>query len=249
MNIAQKCFRRNPSELPDAPTVFVVDSDASVREILEPLIRSAGWQPNMAASADEFLAGPRVPNPSCLLAELKPTGVTGLDLRGLIFERPELPIILIGRNLDVQAAVRVMKEGAFDVLMMPLVTNMLLMAIRNAIERSRAAINQMAHIKVLQERYASLSAREREVMGLVVSGHLNKQVGGELGICEITVKVHRRSIMRKMQARSLAELVNMVASLRRWTVAVASSLHLPPEALMEPNRFTPSSAVPAQSSH
>jgi FixJ family two-component response regulator len=249
MNLARKCFRRNPSELADAPTVFVVESDASVRETLEPLIRSAGWQLNMAASAEEFLACPRAMTPGCLLAELQLPGETGLNLRRLIFERPELPIIFIGKNLDVQAAVRAMKSGAFDVLTIPLVKEMLLMAIRNAIERSCAAINHMRNIRVLQERYASLTAREREVVCLVISGRLNKQIGGDLGIAEITVKVHRSSIMRKMQARSLAELVIMVASPWRWTAAVASSLSLPADSLMEPNSFAQSYAVPAEFSH
>ena len=214
MNLTRKCLRRNPSKLPDAPTVFVVDSDAAVRETLEPLIRAAGWQPSMTTSTEEFLACPPTQSPCCLVAELQFPGMTGLDLHSLLPERPELPIIFMGKNLDVLAAVRAMKAGAFDVLMTPLATDILLTAIRNAIERSRAAINHLAGIKVLEQRHASLTAREREVMSLVVSGRLNKQVGGDLGIAEITVKVHRARIMEKMQARSLAELVTMITSLR-----------------------------------
>ena len=248
MNVAaRKCFRRNPSELPDAPTVFVVDSDDSVRKALEPLIRSAGWQPSVAASAEAFLTCPRMMTPCCLVAELQPPSLTGLELRKLIFERPEVPIIFMGKNLDVQAAVRAMKDGAFDVLVTPPVPYVLLAAIRQAIERSRAALNHLAHVKVLQERYELLSAREREVMSLVVSGRMNKQVGGDLGIAEITAKVHRGRIMRKMQAGSLAELVNMFASLR-WTAAMAWNLHLPPEPLTEHDSFVHSSDAPAGSS-
>lgn len=247
MNVARKCFRRNPSELSDAPTVFVVDSDDSVRKALEPLIRSAGWQPSMAASAEAFLTCPRMMTPCCLVAELQLPSLTGLELRRLIFERPEVPIIFMGKNPDVQAAVHAIKEGAFDVLMTPPVPDVLLATIRQAIERSRAALNHLAHIKVLQERYESLTAREREVMSLVVSGRLNKQVGGDLGIAEITVKVHRGRVMRKMQAGSLAELANMFASLRRWTAAMASNLYLPPEPLTEPDSFVHSSDAPAGS--
>ena len=213
MNLTRKCLRRKPSKLPDAPTVFVVDSDAAVRETLEPLIRAAGWQPSMATSTAEFLACPRTQTPCCVVAELQFPGMSGLDLRSLLPERPELPIIFMGKNLDVLAAVRAMKSGAFDVLMTPLVTDILLTAIRNAIEHSRAAISHLARIKVLEERHASLTAREKEVMSLVVTGRLNKQVGGDLGIAEITVKVHRARIMEKMQARSLAELVTMITSL------------------------------------
>lgn len=224
MNLVRKCLRPNSSKHPDAPTVFVVDRDASVRQALEPLIRAAGWKPSMATSAEEFFACPRTLTPSCLVAELQFPVKTGVDLRSLFPERPELPIIFIGKNLDVLAAVRAMKAGAFDVLMMPLVTDTLLTAIRNAIEQSRATINHLANIKVLEERHASLTARERQVMGLVVSGRLNKQVGGDLGIAEITVKVHRARIMEKMQARSFAELVIMITSLRHaWSGKVYRS--------------------------
>lgn len=247
MNVARDCFRRIPSELPDAPTVFVIDSDDSVRKALEQLIRSAGWQPSMAASAEAFLTCPRMVTPCCLVAELQLSSLTGLELRRLIFERPEVPIIFLGKNLDVQAAVHAMKGGAFDVLMTPPVPDVLLAAIRQAIERSRAALNHLAHIKVLQGRYESLSAREREVMSLVVSGRLNKQIGVALGISEITVKAHRGRVMRKMQAGSLAELVKMSASLGPETAAT-SNLHLPLEPLTEPDSFVHTSDAPAGSS-
>ena len=248
MNVARKCFRANPSELPDSPTVFVIDSDDSVRKELEPLIRAAGWQPSMAASVEAFLTCPRIMTPCCLVTELQLPSLSGLELRRLIFERPEVPIIFMGKNLDVQAAVAAMKGGAFDVLTTPPAPDVLLAAIRQAIERSRAALNHLAHMKVLQERYESLSAREREVMSLVASGRLNKQVGGDLGIAEITVKVHRGRIMRKMQAGSLAELVNMFASLRRSTAAMASNLLRLPEPLTEPDSFVYPSDSPAGSS-
>lgn len=222
MSLTRRCPGRNPSECRDNPTVFVVDGDASVVDALDLLIRSAGWQPRTAASAEEFLACPRVLTPSCLLAELHLPGFTGLDLQRLILERPELPIIFMSEHIDVQAAVQAMKGGAFEVLTKPLANDVLKSAIRCALERSRAALNHAARIQMLQERYALLSAREREVMSLVVSGRLNKQVSGDLGITEFTVKVHRGRMMRKMQARSFAQLVTMVESLRRWTAAVAN---------------------------
>jgi len=224
MSFTRTCARRDRTELAAAPTVFVVDADASVREALYPLIRSAGWQPSMAASAEEFLARPRVLTPSCLLAELRLPGLTGLELQRLIAERPETPIIFMSEHIDVQSAVRAMKAGAVEVLTKPLATDVLLSAIRYAIERSGAAVNRIAQMRKLQQRYASLSAREREVMDLVVSGRLNKQVSDELGITEFTVKAHRGRMMRKMQARSFAELVTMVESLRRWTGAMAARI-------------------------
>ena len=217
MSLTRNCLGLNPSTFSDAPTVFVVDGDAPVRGALDLLIRSAGWQPRTAASAEEFLARPRVMTPSCVLAEVHLPGLTGLDLQRLIVERMAMPIILMSGRIDVQAAVQAMKGGAFEVLTKPLVTDVLLTTIGQAIDRSRAALNQLTQIQGLQARYASLSARERDVMSLVVSGRLNKQVGSDLGISEITVKAHRGKIMRKMQANSFAELVTMVASLRRWT--------------------------------
>lgn len=210
-----------------SPTVFVVSDDASVQKSLDLLIRSAGWQPRMAGSAEEFLARPRQMTPGCLLAELRLPVLTGLELQRVIAERTEMPVIFMCEHIDVQAAIQAMKAGAVEVLTKPLVTDLLLLAIRCAIERSRAALDVLARIQVLQERDASLTARERQVMSLVVSGRLNKQVGGELGITEFTVKVHRGRMMRKMRARSLAELVTMVESLRRWTGTTPARIQMP----------------------
>ena len=197
------------------PAVFVVDSDAAARATLEPLICAAGYVPRMIASAEEFLDLPREMTPACLLVELDLPGLNGLDLQRRVFERAELPIIFMsGSHADVHATVQAMKAGAFDFLFKPLVGAVLLSAIHQAIERSRIELRHGATQRALEHRYESLSRREREVMGLVVSGRLNKQVGGTLGISEITVKAHRGKMMRKMRASSFAELVTMAASLR-----------------------------------
>lgn len=200
------CSARTSPTFIEEPVVFLVDGDQSIREALDVLIRSAGYQARPAASAEEFLACPRVTTPSCVLAELHLPGLSGLDLQRLMSDRREMPIILMSEKMDVQAAVQAIKGGALEVLLKPLVPEVLLCAIRNAIDRSRAALT-------LQQRYESLSAREREVMSLVVSGLLNKRVGGELGITEFTVKLHRGRVMRKMKAGSLAALVTMAARL------------------------------------
>src|SRR5262245_61092870 len=200
MSLTHRCPGRNPSEFPDAPTVFVVDDDPSVRQALGPLLRSAGYHPRTAASAEEFLARPRPRSPSCLLTELRLPGLTGLELQRLVLGRKELPVIVMSDRIDVQIAVQAMKAGALEVLTKPLVPDVLLNTIRHALERSRAALEHLARIQLLRDRYASLSAREREVMSLLVSGRLNKQVGGDLGIAEYTVKAHRGRLMRKMHA-------------------------------------------------
>ena len=197
------------------PTVFVVDDDISVRESLELLIRCAGWQPETFASAQEFLSRPRVLAPSCLVLDVGLPDLNGLDLQKRVAaDRTDMPIIFITGHGDVPMTVQAMKAGAVEFLTKPFGDEVLLGAIRNAIERSRAAVSREAEMRVLQNSYASLTPREREVMALVVSGWLNKQVGGELGISEITVKAHRGRMMHKMKAASLADLVNMAASLR-----------------------------------
>jgi FixJ family two-component response regulator len=197
------------------PIVFVVDDDVSVRESLELLIRCAGWQPETFASAQEFLSRPRVLAPSCLVLDVTLPDLNGLDLQKRIaVDRIDMPIIFITGYGDVPMTVQAMKAGAVEFLTKPFGDAVLLSAIRHAIERSRTALRHEAEIRALQDCYASLSRREREVMALVVSGLLNKQVGGELGISEITVKAHRGQVMRKMQAGSLVELVNMAARLR-----------------------------------
>jgi FixJ family two-component response regulator len=194
--------------------VRVVDDDISVRESLELLIRSAGLQPQLFATAHEFLARPRAVVPSCLVLDVSLPGLTGLDLQEQLAERrAEMPIIFITGHGDVPMSVRAMKAGAVEFLTKPYSDAALLTAIRNAIERSRAALRREAELLPIRERYASLSRREREVMTLVVSGLLNKQVGGELGISEITVKAHRGRVMRKMKAGSIADLVNMAGKL------------------------------------
>ena len=194
--------------------VFVVDADASVRETLEALIRSAGWEACACASAEEFLQHERATTVSCLLVELDLPGSSGLELQRLVAARTDLPIIFMSARADIQATVRAMKAGAFEFFTKPVVAEVLLDAIRGALERSETALRQLTQIHALQERYESLSRREREVMGLLVRGRLNKQVGGELGISEITVKAHRGRMMRKMHASSFAELVTMAGNLR-----------------------------------
>ncbi len=191
---------------PMTPVVFVVDDDISVRESLELLIRNAGWQPELLATAQEFLARPRVLVPSCLVLDVTLPGLNGLELQARIgADRTDMPIIFITGHGDIPMSVQAMKAGAVEFLTKPFGDGVLLGAIRNAIERSRTALGHEAEIRELRDRHGSLSRREREVMALVVTGKLNKQVGGKLGISEITVKAHRGRVMRKMQADSRCE--------------------------------------------
>ena len=206
------------------PIVFVVDDDISVRESLELLIRCEGWRPETFSSAQEFLARPRPLVPSCLVLDYSLPGLTGLELQKRIaVERTEMPIIFITGHGDVPMTVQAMKAGAVEFLTKPFKDDVLLTAIWAALERSRVALGLKAEMRVLRDRYASLSQRERQVMALVVSGLLNKQVGGELGISEITVKAHRGKVMQKMQANSLPDLVRMAAKLLLAPAAMAAA--------------------------
>jgi FixJ family two-component response regulator len=194
--------------------VFVVDDNPSVRTALDLLICSAGWQPVTFPSALEFLARPSVPAPSCLVLDVTLPGISGLELQArLAIERIDIPIIFITGHGDVPMTVRAMKAGALEFLTKPFDDDVLLRAIRQALERSRSASLREVEMRTLQDRHTSLSRREREVMALVTSGLLNKQAGAELGISEITEKAHRGRMMRKMQARSLAELVKITGRL------------------------------------
>ena len=207
--------RFQASSAPDTtPIVFVVDDDISVRESLELLIQVSGWRAETFASARKFLARPRPSVPSCVILDLALPDVSGLDLQQRVAaDRSEMPIIFITGYGDISQSVRAMKAGALEFLTKPFREDVLVSAIRHALERSRRTLEHDAKMKALRQSYESLTPREREVMVLVVSGFLNKQVGGELGISEITVKAHRGQVMRKMKADSLPALVNMVAGL------------------------------------
>ena len=196
------------------PSVFIVDDDVSVRESLELLVRNENWKPQTFASAQEFLNHPRTPVPSCLVLDLSLPGLNGLELqKQLAAQHIDMPIIFITGYGDVPKSVQAMKAGALEFLTKPLDNDALIGAIRKALERSRLALAQDAEMQELRARYASLTSREKQVMALVVSGLLNKQVGGELGISEITVKAHRGQVMQKMNADSLATLVKLAAKL------------------------------------
>ena len=196
------------------PTVFVVDDDISIRESLEGLLTRAGWRAELFASAEEFLASPRASSPSCLILDMRLPDLNGLELQQRIAgERSEMPIIFITGCGDIPMSVQAMKAGAVEFLTKPYTAAVLLQAIQDALENSRICLFKQANFQALRDRYEALSRREKEVMALVVRGQLNKQIAGQLGICEITVKQHRGRVMHKMRARSLPELVNIAARL------------------------------------
>jgi FixJ family two-component response regulator len=197
------------------PIVFVVDSDPSVRGSLELLVRAAGWRAEAFGSGQEFLARPRPVVPSCLILDVVLPDLNGLELQERIAsERTDMPIIFLAGNADIATTVRAMKRGALEFLTKPFDAEALLIGIKHAIKRSEAALARELQLQALRTGYGSLTQREREVMTLVVSGLLNKEVGGELGISEITVKAHRGNVMRKMKANSFANLINMATRLR-----------------------------------
>lgn len=205
-----------PSREPqsDMPVVFVVDDDISIRESLEALIEWAGWEPQTFGSAQEFLTAPRRSVPSCLVLDVSLPGLTGLELQNVIStDQKDLPIIFITGHGDIPMSVKAMKAGAVEFLTKPIDDEALLNAIQHAIERSKVALESEIETEKLRGRYESLTPREREILLLVVSGLLNKQIGMKLGISEITVKAHRGKLMQKMAAKSLAELVRMSVSL------------------------------------
>jgi FixJ family two-component response regulator len=204
------------------PIVFVIDEDVLVRESLELLIEVAGWRVETFASAQEFLARPRAQVPTCLVLDVTLPNSNGLELQQrLSVDRPDMPIIFITGRGNVPMTVRAMKAGAVEFLTKPIDDDAVLDAIQHALTRSRDVREHEKKMTALRGGYASLTTRERQVMMLVASGLLNKQVGGELGISEITVKAHRGQVMRKMNAGSLPALVTMVMSLGIRSTAIA----------------------------
>jgi FixJ family two-component response regulator len=201
------------------PIVFVVDDDVWIRESLQTLLEDEGWQPETFGSAQEFLDRPRLFTPTCLVLDVSLPGLNGLDLQKRVAaERTDMPIIFITGHGDIPMSVGAMKAGAVEFLTKPFNDDVLLTAIRQALERSRLALAQEVEMQELRDRHALLTPRERDVMALVVSGLLNKQVAGELGITESTVKAHRGQVMQKMKANSVADLVKMTAILQQGAV-------------------------------
>jgi len=224
---------------PDLPIVFVVDHDASARESMGLSIRQEGWQSETFALAREFLNQPRPLVPNCLVLDISLPDFNGLDLqKRIMVERIETPIIFITGHGDVPTSVQAMKAGAVEFLIKPFTNEALLDAIREALKRSSSALGREAQMRSVRECYGALSHRERQVMALVLSGLLNKQIGAELGISEITVKAHRGRMMQKMGAKSIVDLVRMAARLRSERTFLASGQLKPPS----PSPINPSSA-------
>jgi FixJ family two-component response regulator len=200
---------RTPMTAAATPTVFIVDDDVSVRESLEALVADSGWSAQTFTCAEDFLARPPATSPSCLVLDVGLPDLNGLELQKRIGHRADLPIIFITGQGDIPMTVQAMKAGAVEFLTKPFTPEVLLGAIRSSLERSRASLDEESSLQALRDRHSALSRREQEVMALVVRGQLNKQIGGALGISEITVKAHRGRMMHKMQAKSVPELVNL----------------------------------------
>lgn len=198
----------------ESPTVFVIDNDRSAFDSIESLVRGAGWQSCLFSSAEQFLAASRPMVPTCLVLEVSLPDGSGLELQNLLADRRDLPVVFLTAVRDVSVTVQAMKAGAIEFLTKPCSDEVLLRALGEALHHSQQTLRQQAEERLLRNRYTSLSGREREVMALVVAGLLNKQIAGELGISEITVKVHRGKMMRKMFARSVPDLVCMALTLQ-----------------------------------